>query len=223
MVTVKVMRAVNEENDLVATEVRQMLADYRVVALNLMSSPGSGKTSLLERTLDRMGGEWRFGAIVGDLFTTRDADRLAARGVPVVQLNTEGSCHLTAHMIRESLQEFDKDALDCLFIENVGNLVCPGGFDLGEDYRIAVLSTTEGGDKVEKYPRVFRQASASVITKTDLLEYLDFDLADVIAHLQLLNPEAPVFPLSTKTGEGMEDWCTWLRDLLAGAASTSGV
>jgi len=209
----KVMRAVNEENDLIANEVRTVLNDYGVLALNLMSSPGSGKTSLLESTLAAMRDEMRFAVIVGDLFTMKDAERIDVLGVPVVQINTEGSCHLTANMIRETLSEFDLEAVDCLFIENVGNLVCPSSFDLGEDYRVAILSTPEGNDKIEKYPKMFRMAHVNLITKTDLSEAVDFDLADAQAKMHLLNPDAPVFQISTKTGLGMEDWYTWVRRL----------
>lgn len=218
MVTLKIMRAINEENDLIATEVRSILAEYQIVTLNFMSAPGSGKTSLLETTLDRMGKEWRFGAIVGDLFTTKDGDRLEKHGIPVVQLNTEGACHLTAQMLKESLAEFYLPAIDALFVENVGNLVCPGSFDLGEDFRVTLVSAAEGADKVDKYPKMFRQSSANIISKIDLLPYVNFDLNDVVAKLQLLNPEAPVFALSATTGEGMEDWCSWLREILTESA-----
>lgn len=210
----KIMRAVNEENDLIAGEVRSVLNDTGVTTFNLMSSPGSGKTSLLEATLKALKDDIRFGVIVGDLFTTKDAERIHTLGVPVVQLNTEGSCHLTAHMIRESLPEFDLSSTDCLFIENVGNLVCPGSFDLGEDYRIAMVSTAEGNDKIEKYPKMFRMASSSIISKIDLIEHVDFDLKEAIAKLQLINPESPVFPLSVRTKEGVDDWLSWLMEIL---------
>jgi len=220
MVNVKVMRAMSEENDLVATEIREITSDYRIACFNLMSSPGSGKTSLLEATFAAMKDEFRFGAIVGDLFTAMDGERIDALDVPVVQLNTEGSCHLTAHMIKESLIEFDLTALDGLFIENVGNLVCPGSFDLGEDYRIIIVSTPEGMDKVEKYPKMFRFSNANLITKTDLLPYVDFDIDDVAAKLQLLNPDAPVFRLSLKTSEGLDEWTKWLRDILSASEMT---
>ncbi len=210
----KVMRAVNEENDMVANEVRSRLNEFGITTLNLMSSPGSGKTSLLESTLKALKGEFRFAVIVGDLFTTKDADRIDALDIPVIQLNTEGSCHLTAHMIRETIGEFNLDEIDCLFIENVGNLVCPVSFDLGEDYRVVILSTAEGNDKIAKYPKIFRMANANVISKTDLIEYVDFDLNDAIAKLQLLNPDTPVFPISTRTDSGLEDWLLWLRSMI---------
>jgi hydrogenase nickel incorporation protein HypB len=207
------MRAVNEENDLIANEVRALLNDYGITAFNIMSSPGSGKTSLLESTLAAMKDELRIGVIVGDLFTTKDAERISAFDVPVVQINTEGSCHLTAHMIHETLSEFDLEAIDCLFIENVGNLVCPGSFDLGEDYRIVLVSTPEGNDKIEKYPKMFRMASVNLITKVDLTEAADFDIGDALAKMQLLNPDAPVFQISVKTCAGMGDWIKWLRSV----------
>jgi hydrogenase nickel incorporation protein HypB len=210
----KIMRAVNEENDLIAGEVRGRLNDTGVTTFNLMSSPGSGKTSLLEATINALKEEIRFGVIVGDLYTTKDAERICKLDIPVLQLNTEGSCHLTAHMIRESLDEFNLNEIDCLFIENVGNLVCPGSFDLGEDYRIAMVSTAEGNDKIEKYPKMFRMASANIISKIDLIEHVDFDLNDAVAKLQLINPDAPVFALSIRTKEGIEEWLSWVTEIL---------
>lgn len=217
MVIVNVMRSAEGDNDLVANEVRSYLSEHGVLTLNFMGSPGCGKTSLLNATLVRMRNEFRFGAIFGDLFTSRDAERIASLGVPAVQINTEGASHLGAHMIKESLTEFDLDVLDCLFIENIGNLICPGNYDLGEDYRVVLLSTAEGSDTVDKYPRMFRQASVNIITKTDLLEHVDFSVHDVTSKLQVENPDAPVFEMSAKNGSGVEDWCKWLRENLTQA------
>lgn len=217
MVIVKVIRSAEGDNDLAANEVRSHLSGHGVLTLNFLGGPGCGKTSLLNATLARMRNEFRFGAIFGDLYTSRDAERIAGLGVPVVQINTEGASHLGAHMIKESLAEFDLDVLDCLFIENVGNLICPGNYDLGEDYRVVLLSTAEGSDTVDKYPRMFRQASVNIITKTDLLEHVAFNVHDVTSKLQVENPDAPVFEMSAKSGSGVEDWCRWLRENLTQA------
>ena len=221
MVIVKVIRSAEGDNDLVANEVRSLLNEHGVLTLNFLGSPGSGKTSLIDATLARMANEFRFGAIFGDLYTSRDAESIERLGVPVVQINTEGASHLGAHMINESLTEFDLDVLDCIFIENIGNLVCPGNYDLGEDYRIVLHSTAEGSDIVDKYPRMFRQASVNIITKTDLLEHVDFGVHDVSSKLRIDNPDAPVFEVSAKSGSGIEEWCRWLRENLT-QAGTSG-
>lgn len=210
-VDIVIMKAVSADNDLHAQHVRERLSSHGVLGLNMMSSPGSGKTALLEATLERMTGELQFGVIEGDVFTANDAERVAKYGVHVVQVNTEGSCHMTAHMIEELLPQFDLSQLDVLVIENIGNLICPTAYDLGEHCRVACLSTTEGPDKVEKYPRLFSISHVNVVTKADLIPHLDFDLEAVRQSLAALNAEAPVIVTSARTGEGLDEWCEWIR------------
>ncbi len=202
------------DNHRLAKENQQLLAKHGVVMLNLMSSPGSGKTTLLEQTLTLLKDQLALAVIEGDPVSSRDAERIAKVGVPVVQLNTHGGCHLDAKMVREALQHFDLTKLDLIIIENVGNLVCPAEFLLGEETRVTILSTTEGNDKIVKYPTVFRETDLLVITKLDLLPYTDFDLALVNTDLAKINPTLPVISLSAKTGEGMEAWLQWLKALV---------
>ncbi|SHI95021.1 hydrogenase nickel incorporation protein HypB [Desulfofundulus thermosubterraneus] len=184
----------------------------RVLTVNLISSPGAGKTAILERTIAVLKDEFRTGVIEGDIYTTRDAERIAVHGVEVVQINTTGVCHLDASMIAQALDEINTEALDIMFIENVGNLVCPAEFDLGEDYKVAVLSVAEGGDKPTKYPLVFQEAQVVLINKSDLLPYSDFDLEMVRQEILAINSKTKVFVVSAKTGEGLEAWYAWLRD-----------
>ncbi len=198
-------------NDQVAAENRAACAATGTRVLNLMSSPGAGKTTLLEAAIPLLG-RLRVGVIEGDLFTDRDARRIARLGVRAVQINTVGACHLDARMVARALPALPLGELDLLCIENVGNLVCPAGFDLGEDGRVAVLSVAEGSDKPVKYPALFRTAQAVVINKLDLLPHSDFDLPEVLSVLRETNPAAAVFPVSARTGEGMEAWCRWLTD-----------
>ena len=211
-VDIVVMKAVNAENAARAAEVRAQLDAHCVLGLNLMSSPGSGKTTLLEAMFTHFAGGLHCAVVEGDVYTSIDAERIAGHGVEVVQVNTEGSCHMTAHMLKETLPRFDLSALDCLIIENIGNLICPASFDLGEHRRIALLSTPEGADKVEKYPKLFSISHATVITKSDLAAVLEYDIAAVTEQLRKLNPEAPVFVLSAKSGEGVSAFCDWLLE-----------
>lgn len=209
-IDIVVMKAVNAENAERAAEVRAKLSANNVLALNMMSSPGSGKTTLLEATFRHMAGRLRFAVIEGDVFTSIDAQRIAAHGVQVVQVNTEGSCHMTAHMIEATLPRLDTASIDVLVIENIGNLICPAGFDLGEHRRVACLSTPEGADKPEKYPKLFTISDATLITKVDLARVLGYDLSAVSSQLQRLNPDAPVITTSATDGTGIEKWCNWL-------------
>jgi len=199
-------------NAAVAQENRARFAAAGTLVVNLISSPGAGKTTLLEQTLVRLGGRFRISVIEGDIYTTRDAERIAGKGTAVVQVNTAGICHLDASMVARACEELGA-AYDILFIENVGNLVCPAEFDLGEDVKVALLSVAEGGDKPAKYPFVFRSAGAVVITKADLLPFTDFDLAGVTGEIRALNPEVKVFILSARTGEGVEEWCRWVEEM----------
>ena len=210
---VKVMRDVLGKNDAIAANIRRRLAKAGVCALNLLGSPGAGKTSLLERTLAALAGTLRAAVIEGDLYTTRDADRVAKTGVPVVQLNTGGGCHLDAAMIDRALAEerLALEALDLLVIENVGNLVCPAEFNLGEDAKAVVLSITEGNDKPMKYPLIFKESAVTILNKVDLVPYTDFDLMAAREDIRTIHPGAAVFPVSCRTGKGLDAWLEWLR------------
>ncbi len=212
---VPVVRNILEANDQAAATLRDLFRTKKILALNLISSPGAGKTSLLERTLKDLAGEFRMGVIEGDLQTDNDARRVAATGAKAVQINTGGGCHLDAEMVRKVLPEFDLAALDVLFIENVGNLVCPVEFDCGEDHKIALLSVTEGDDKPEKYPLLFNLSTAMILNKVDLLPHVDFDLDRAVRFARALNRDLPVFFLSCRTGEGLEAWYDWLRRAVA--------
>jgi len=211
-------------NEQVAAENRTRFAGAGTLVVNLISSPGAGKTTLLERTLPWLRDKFRIAVIEGDMYSVRDAQRIADYEVEVVQINTAGVCHLDAPMVARALEELSEARYDLLFIENVGNLVCPAEFDLGEDLKVALLSVTEGADKPAKYPLVFQSARAVVINKSDLLPYTDFELETVVTELKALNPELEVFLLSAKTGEGIKEWCTWLEKLTGRkqAASRSG-
>ena len=197
-------------NDRRAERNRGFFEGLGLLALNVVSSPGSGKTTLLTRTIERLAGRTRVGVIVGDLETDNDAKRLRAVGAPVVQVSTGTLCHLDAEMVGEALKNLDAKALDVLIIENVGNLVCPAQFDLGEALRVVLLSVTEGEDKPLKYPPIFRSADAVVVTKTDLVPYLDYDHDQALANIRRVSPEARVFEISARTGAGMDEWCDFL-------------
>ncbi|CEO89108.1 hydrogenase nickel incorporation protein HypB [Syntrophaceticus schinkii] len=211
MVKVRMAAPVLQQNDEVAKENRGIFRDKGLFVLNLMSSPGSGKTSILERTIERLAGRLKLGVIEGDIYTTRDAERIEKFGIPVVQINTAGSCHLDARMVGPALEDFDLDALDILIVENVGNLVCPAEFDLGEDARAAVLSITEGNDKPVKYPLVFRESEVVLINKIDLLPYTDCDIDLLEGDLKKINPELELFRVSVRLDQGFEPWIDWLE------------
>jgi hydrogenase nickel incorporation protein HypB len=198
------------KNDRLAARNRQLFAGHGLFVLNLVSSPGSGKTSILERTLADLKGLHAFAVLEGDQQTANDAERIAATGVPVKQINTGAGCHLDAHMVGHGVEAFDLAATDVLLIENVGNLVCPAGFDLGEDHKVAVLSVTEGEDKPLKYPQMFQAADLLLINKIDLLPYLRFDLERCREYARRVNPGATIIELSCHSGEGMAAWYEWL-------------
>lgn len=208
---IPVVRNVLEANEKLADQVRARLSAGRILTLNLISSPGAGKTSLLERTLRDLAKEFRMAVIEGDLQTDNDARRVAATGAQAVQINTDGGCHLNSSMILQALENIDLDGLDILFIENVGNLVCPVEFDCGEDAKIALLSVTEGDDKPEKYPLLFNLAGAMILNKIDLLPHVDFDVRRARDFATRLNRELAVFEVSCRSGEGLEGWYDWLR------------
>lgn len=194
-----------------ARENRRLLAGKGLTALNLISSPGAGKTTLLEETIKRVGADISIGVIEGDVQTARDAERIGKLGVSVIQLNTQGACHLDAAMIAEALKELPLEKIQLLFIENVGNLICPAAFELGEDGKIVILSVPEGSDKVAKYPAIFEKAEVCILNKIDLLEYTDFNREKFYQDMNKINPEITVFEMSASTGEGMESWICWLK------------
>lgn len=204
-----------------AQENRERLDRYGVFAVGLVGAPGSGKTSLLERTLRALQGRARAAVIEGDVQTDRDARRIAALGAPVVQIVTNGTCHLEARMLQDALPQVPLDALDLLFVENVGNLVCPASYDLGEHLRVVLSSTTEGDDKPLKYPAMFRRSQALVINKLDLLPYVQFDLAQARDFARQVNPDLTLFETSCTTGQGIDAWVEWLL-AQARAAVTGG-
>jgi hydrogenase nickel incorporation protein HypB len=211
---IKVVRRVLDVNERMAEQNRRMFNEKGVFVLNVMSSPGSGKTTTLEKTLARITPGIKSAVIVGDICTTNDADRLAVTGAPVVQINTDqfgGDCHLAAHVIEKAVSKLDLDNLELLIVENVGNLVCPAEFDIGENARAVILSVTEGEDKPVKYPLMFRQCDVALLNKIDLLPHLDYDKRKTIDFIHQIHPEMPVFEISAKTGEGFEPWLEWLK------------
>ena len=209
--TIAIEEDILGKNNRLAGFNRALFKDKGIFVLNLVSSPGSGKTSLLERTLRDLSGKHRCAVIEGDQQTDNDAQRIAATGVPVRQINTGAGCHLDAHMIMHGTESFDLDNLDLLLIENVGNLVCPAAFDLGEHHKVAVLSVTEGEDKPLKYPQMFHNSTVMLLNKTDLLPHLDFDVEKCKEYARRVNPGIIIFEVSAKSGEGMEAWYQWLK------------
>ena len=204
-------RKILSENDRIAAGLRGCFEDHGVLCLNLISSPGSGKTALLEQTLEAWPRDLRVAVLTGDIQTDNDAARLRRFGFPVKQITTGGTCHLDAHMIEQHLSSWDMSALDVLFIENVGNLVCPSSYDLGEAAKIVLLSVTEGEDKPLKYPSIFFKSELLVLTKTDLLPHLAFDVEAVAANARRVHPDIEIIELSSRTGEGLDLWMKWLQ------------
>jgi hydrogenase nickel incorporation protein HypB len=211
MKQIDVVRSVLAANEATAEDNRRRLDAAGVLAVNITSAAGSGKTSLLEQTVPALA-PLRSAVIVGDLQTTRDAERLADMAVDIVQVNTEGGCHLTASMVAEALDRFPLDDLGFLFIENIGNMVCPSGFDLGERVRVAMLSVPEGDDKVGKYTTLFQPADIVLLNKVDLTGVLEYDVDLVRSDLARLNTRAPLIEMSLRTGQGVEAWLAWLRE-----------
>ena len=217
--TIDVHASLFAANDALARTNREHFEEAGAVALNLISSPGSGKTTLLEHTIEALKGEMNIAVIEGDIETERDADRIRAKGVPVIQLTTGGACHLDAAMTHKGFHRLQKepggDSIDLLFIENVGNLVCPAAFDLGEHERVVLVSVPEGPDKPAKYPKAFTSSNTFVVTKTDLLPYFDFPVPEAVGDALKLNPNLRTMDLSSTTGTGMAGWLGYLRELVA--------
>ena len=212
---VSVLHGLLHENDHTAAHNREHFDRHNVLVVNLMSSPGAGKTSLLEATIEALDGDLKMAVIEGDLETENDASRIRARGVEAVQITTGSACHLDAHMVHDALHHMQLDGLDILFIENVGNLVCPASFDLGQHHNVTLLSVPEGDDKPAKYPVMFRAADLMLLSKADLLPVLDdFSPDNARRHLQELANPAPVIELSAKTGDGLDEWLGWLHEAL---------
>ena len=210
--SVEVLKGLLDANDHQAAHNREHFARHDALAINLMSSPGAGKTALLEATIEALGDELRIAVIEGDLETENDAERIRKKGVPAVQISTGSACHLDAHMVHDALHELDIDDVDIIFIENVGNLVCPASFDLGQHLNVTLLSTPEGHDKPAKYPVMFRAADLVLISKADLLPVLDdFDPAYAAECLRQLASTAPLIEVSARSGVGLEGWLHWLR------------
>ncbi len=199
------------DNNTAAKFNRDLFGKSKTLVINMMSSPGAGKTTLLEKTVAALGNEYRIGVIEGDLATEKDAARIRELGAKAVQINTNGGCHLDARMIAKVLPEFNFDEIDILFIENVGNLVCPSGYDLGQNHKVAVLSVPEGNDKIPKYPVMFRRTELVVLNKIDLLPYLDFDVDTAIEDLKGINPDSRLIKVSSRTEEGLDEWYSWIK------------
>jgi len=207
---ITVVKNILEANERIAEENRKLFQNEGVTVINLMSSPGSGKTSLLERTIETLGAQVRIGVIEGDIESTKDAERISRTGVQAVQINTGGACHLDGNMIRDALPAFNLSELDLLVVENVGNLVCPAEFNMGEDHKVMILSVAEGDDKPEKYPLMFHESSVLLINKVDLLPHVDCDIEKIKEVSLGIHPDMKIFEISCKTGEGIDQWAKWL-------------
>jgi hydrogenase nickel incorporation protein HypB len=212
---ISVVKNVLDANDRIAADNRALFDKKKIYVINLMSSPGAGKTTLVEKTILSLHDRYRIGVIEGDIQDTYDAERVAKLGIPVVQINTGGGCHLDGNMIREALPAFDLDQLDFLITENVGNLVCPAEFKIGENAKIMILSTPEGADKPAKYPLMFQESSVLILNKIDLMPYVDFNMEKAKKDALSLNPKLRIFAVSCKTSEGLQDWLDWLSGQIA--------
>jgi hydrogenase nickel incorporation protein HypB len=211
---VKVVKDILEANEVIAQENRRLFKEKGLYVLNLMGGPGTGKTTLLERTIERIKDRWKVGVIEGDIATSRDAERIAQYGVSVVQINTGGACHLDGNMVRMGLRELPLEELQVLIVENVGNLVCPAEFNIGEDDKVMILSVTEGEDKPLKYPLMFQVSRLLLLNKIDLLPHVDFNLDRFKEFALRVNPQLEIIPISCKTGQGLDEWIKWLENRL---------
>ena len=199
-------------NERIAEQNKQLFDEKGILTINMMSAPGAGKTTLIEHTINALKNKYRISVIEGDIQSTYDADKIAATGVQVVQINTGGACHLDGNMIQETFPELDLDAMDLLLVENVGNLVCPAEFNMGEDFKVMLLSVPEGDDKPMKYPLMFHESSALLVNKIDLLPYVDCSLEKIRSESLKINPNLKIFEISGKTKEGLHSWFEWLQD-----------
>ena len=209
--TVEVITKILDANDKQAESNRKHFDQYGIFAINLMSSPGAGKTTLLEKTIEMLNNELKIGVIEGDLETNRDAERIKAKGVPAYQITTGQACHLDAFMVHEGIHHLPLEGLDIIFVENVGNLVCPASYDIGTHMNVVLLSVPEGDDKPAKYPVMFRAADLMLITKIDLLPYFDFSVEKAVEEARKLNPKMDIIQISTKTGEGLDKWINYIK------------
>ena len=211
---IKVMHQIMEWNEDVSDAVKAELAEHRVCLVNVMGSPGAGKTSMIVELINRLRDRYRIGVIEGDIAGQVDADKIHAMGIPVVQLDTDGACHIEAMSIQQLLKEFSLPDLDVVFVENIGNLVCPAEFNIGENFRVALLSVPEGDDKVVKYPLMFATTDALVLNKYDMRQYFEFDDAKVEADARGVNPNVNVFRVSSRTGDGLDELVEWISKKL---------
>jgi len=207
---IRIGEDLREKNEAIADENRKLLSAKRIVSINVMSAPGAGKTSLLLRTIPLLEGRHAVGVIEGDIQTTTDAEKIATLGVPVYQIETGGVCHLDAAMVHSALHQLDLDSIDLLFVENVGNLVCPAEFDLGEDARVMLLSVSEGDDKPKKYPLMFRESRLLLLNKIDLAPYVAFDIEKARREALEINPKLDIIEISCTTGAGLDRWVSWI-------------
>lgn len=213
-VKIEVMKNILSENDKIAEENRKLFNDKKIFVINLMGSPGSGKTSLLELTLAKLKDEIKIAVIEGDLFTAKDAERIENHNVPVVQINTAGGCHLDAAMVKRAIESLDLDSLDLIIVENVGNLVCPAEFDVGENCKVVVLSITEGDDKPLKYPLIFKESAVTILNKIDLLKFTNFNLNSAREDLTTIHPNIKIIETSCTNSNGIDEWCKWIKNSL---------
>lgn len=216
---IKLVKDILAANNVIAAQNRRLFSQHGIYAINLMGGPGAGKTTLLERTIERLKGKRRLAVIEGDIATARDAERIAAHGIPVVQINTGGECHLDGNMVRGGLEQVDLAAIDLLVVENVGNLVCPAEFNVGEDTKVMISSVTEGDDKPLKYPLMYQVSTVLLLNKIDLLPYVSFDTERFCADARKINPRVEIIPLSCTTGEGLNRWINWLEERTGAAGA----
>lgn len=207
---INVVKNVLDANNRIAMENRALFDKKNIFVINLMSSPGAGKTTLVEETIKALKGRFSIAVIEGDIQDTYDADRIAKFDIPVVQINTGGACHIDGNMIRETFPDFNLDEIDFIINENVGNLVCPAEFSIGENIKVMILSTPEGADKPMKYPLMFKESIALIINKTDLMPYVNFDMEKAVKDAMSINPDLNIFKVSCKTGDGLDKWFSWL-------------
>ena len=217
---ISVVKNVLDANNRIATENRALFDANKIYVINLMSSPGAGKTTLVERMIDALKSTYRIAVVEGDIQDTCDAERVAAHGVPAVQINTGGSCHIDGNMVHEALQSLNLDEIDFLIVENVGNLVCPAEFSIGENIKIMLLSTPEGADKPSKYPLMFHESAALIINKIDLLPYVDFDMDKAKRISAAINPKLSIHEVSCKTGKGLDGFYQWMKSRIEAFRTT---